>query len=164
MTDEPEPEVIGHEVWSRYEEKYAGCDEQQPVDDDPLHMTIGFALQIGTCDRDRRISLDIVGIVQPQLALVAQAPQQALLGNLLGDPAETAVFHPLGPAPRPGMHADLSAQPLLLNTRKRFFEVRVHLREPSLWRHVANRFGVGTLVLAIELVPVFGDRNDKNVH
>jgi hypothetical protein len=51
------------------------------------------------------------------------------------------------------MHACLSAQAFLLDARERVFEVGVHLPEAPLGLCII-RFGLGTVVFAVQLVPI----------
>ncbi len=108
---------------------------------EPLQVAIGFALKLGARIGDRVFGRHVVGIVQHQLALVPQPPQQPLLGDLLGDPAERSILHPLGPRARAVVRARLAAQPLLFDTRERFLEVGVERGEPPFGRLVADHVG-----------------------
>src|SRR5688572_16429420 len=64
VAGEPEPEVIGDQVWSRDEKKHSGSYEEQAVYENPLHVAVGFALQLGARTTDGRVLFHVVGIVQ----------------------------------------------------------------------------------------------------
>ena len=143
VSNQPKSEVVGDQVRSGNKEEHTRSDEEQPVDDDPFHVAVGLALELCARETRRRVRRHVVGVMQHQLALIAKPPQKALLGDLLGEPAHPAIFHALGPRPRPVVHARLAAEPSSSTRASVSLSCRTIFAKRPLGRHLSDRFGRG---------------------
>ena len=87
VADQAKGKVVGDDVRAGDEEEHAGADKEQRVDDQPEAMLLEVLAQQRAKDRLRPCGVEVVGVEKRDGRLVAQVPEQALLGDAFGNPA-----------------------------------------------------------------------------
>ena len=102
-------------------------------------MMVDIALQGTTRHRHRSVGVEVAGIHQDRGVLLAQPPEETLLGDPLRHPAHDPRAHPGHPTVRPVARASVSDRtpvaPFFLLGRQGFPEAAKHpSREPDVLR------------------------------
>ena len=141
------------------------ADEQQTVDDEPLHMAIGFALQLraGDAQSPRRPACRRDSAASARVSLRSRHSSRcSAIFSAIQQSARSFIrsVHVRGPS-------CTRFSPLSRSSSTRAsasLKLAYICGEAPFGRHVADHVVVRVAVLAIQLVPVWSDRDDIHVH
>ena len=60
MTNYPEGEIVGHDIWTRQEEEHAGPDEPEGIDDQPEPVLFEITSELAAKQVDRSVLFEVV--------------------------------------------------------------------------------------------------------
>ena len=129
MTHHAKCEVIADDIGARDQDEQRRADHQDRIDGQPEPMLVEVPCQLSPHHRDGVAPLHVVGVQQRRGLVASQIPEQALLGDALGNPPHRASFHALHP-PVPGACGAAHA-PVALRFRQHLVKLELEEREQS---------------------------------
>ena len=167
MADDAEGEVVADHVGSGDEDERGGQDHQDRVDDEPAAVLLEVALQAGAHDLQRPAVGHVRGVMERHLGLMAQVPQQALLGDAVGQPGERTRLHTTDDALRlieflGRLRSSTVAR--LLGGREHRRELMLQPGDQTAFRRLRVRLGFFDGGLAVQFVAIPPERDQEHVH
>ncbi len=94
MADDAEGEVVADDVGPGHEDERGGEDHQDGIDGEPVAVTFAVTLEARARDLQALALSHVGGAMERHLGLMAQVPEQALLGDAVGNPGERSGLDP----------------------------------------------------------------------